>query len=244
MHSPSVLEVRGLWVARGHRPVLRGLDLSLARGISAALIAPNGAGKTTLMEAIVGLIAVESGTIAVSGVALDNAPVCVRSRIGFMVPEASLPPGLTPAQFWGFCGQARRDARFDVKAAMLADRFGCGGDVHVPIAGLSFGTRQKIALVAALAVDADLFVLDEPFNGLDALAAQELQACLDELRDAGRTILASLHGIDRVARYFDIALQMVDGTVGLPVDLRAWRANGASCESIEAGLIESLHPPS
>lgn len=240
MHSPNVLEVRALQVIRGTRKVLRGVDLNLPHGVTAALIAPNGAGKTTLLQAIVGLIAADSGTVAVAGVTLGDEPVRVRSRIGFMVPEGALPPGLTPAQFWEFCGQARRAPGFVAEAATIAHRFGCASDVHAPISSLSLGTRQKIALIAALAADADLFVLDEPFNGLDALAVHELQDFLNERRRAGRTILVALHGIDRVARHFDLALRMVDGTVHHPVDLRAWRATGASCESIETGLIDML----
>jgi ABC-type multidrug transport system ATPase subunit len=110
----------------------------------------------------------------------------------------------------------------------------------VAIGRLSFGTRQKVALIAALVADADLFLLDEPFNGLDALATHELQACLNERRDAGRSVLVALHGIDRVARHFDLAFRMADGTVDVPMDLRAMRTSGVASESIEAELLDAL----
>jgi len=185
--------------AFGRTSVLEGVTGSVARGGAVALIGPNGAGKTTLIRAILGLVPLAAGRIEVLG----TAPAKARGRVAY-VPQADVldtefPVSVLQVVLMGRyrrIGWLRRPGRQDKAVAMdalgrvgvaerAADRFGL----------LSGGQRQRVLLARAVAQEAELLLLDEPFNGVDATTTDLLIAVLAELRATGVAVVMSTHDL-------------------------------------------------
>jgi manganese/iron transport system ATP-binding protein len=194
-----VLVIRHAAVAYGRVPVLENIDGEVLAGQSVALIGPNGAGKTTLIRAVLGLVPVVRGTIEVLG----RPPAAARRQVAY-VPQADnldaeFPVSVEQVVLMGRyrrIGWLRRPGRADREAARqalaevgLADRAGAR------FGTLSGGQRQRTLLARAIAQEARLLLLDEPFNGIDATSEELLLAALDRLRAAGAAVVMSTHDL-------------------------------------------------
>ena len=219
------LEVSGLAVAYGDTPVLWNVDLRALPGRRLALIGPNGAGKTTLLEAALGLVRPLAGEVRFFGRPLDE----VRARVAY-VPQREavdwdfpvsardvVAMGLTPAgqagplrRFRGWLGRTPREVSERADAAL--GEVGLSAFAERPVGALSGGQQQRVFLARALARDPDLFVLDEPFRGVDAETEALLLERFAALAARGRTIVAVHHDLDSVRAHFDDAV-LVQRTV-------------------------------
>ena len=194
-----VLVIRHAAVAYGRVPVLENIDGEVLAGQSVALIGPNGAGKTTLIRAVLGLVPVVRGTIEVLG----RPPAAARRQVAY-VPQADnldaeFPVSVEQVVLMGRyrrIGWLRRPGRADREAARqalaevgLADRAGAR------FGTLSGGQRQRTLLARAIAQEARLLLLDEPFNGIDATSEELLLAALDRLKAAGAAVVMSTHDL-------------------------------------------------
>jgi lipoprotein-releasing system ATP-binding protein len=199
--------------------VLRGVDLDVAPGASAAVVGPSGSGKTTLLQLIGALDAPDAGTVAIDGrdlAALDEAgrrDLRLR-RIGFVFQLHHLLPQLTVLEnalvpAWAAGDAARRRAR----ARRLLDRVGLGPRADHRPAQLSGGERQRAALVRALVLEPALLLADEPTGALDRAAAAALADLLLELnREEGVTLVVATHSADLAARLAR-RLRLADGVL-------------------------------
>jgi manganese/iron transport system ATP-binding protein len=195
----AALVLDGVSAAYDRDPVLRGVTGTLPVGGSLALIGPNGAGKSTLIKAILGLVPVVAGSIEVLG----GVPAKARSRVAY-VPQADhldreFPVSVLQVVLMGryrMVGWLRRPSAAHRRAAMDAlaevgladradDRFGV----------LSGGQRQRVLLARAVAQEARLLLLDEPFNGVDATTTDALLAVLTRLRATGVAVVMSTHDL-------------------------------------------------
>jgi manganese/zinc/iron transport system ATP- binding protein len=204
------LSVSGLTVGYGDRPLVADLDLSLRRGERFAVIGPNGAGKSSLLKALLGLLRPWTGQVRFFGQSLDQARarlayVPQREEVDWDYPASArdvVEMGRYPrAGLWRRLSSADQDA---VSAAL--HRVGLSHCAQAPIGQLSGGQQQRVFLARALCSGAELFVLDEPFAGIDARSAQELHQLLAELCHEGRTALVVHHDLATVAERFDRAL--------------------------------------
>jgi manganese/zinc/iron transport system ATP- binding protein len=210
--ATPALEVRAL--SAGYlrdEPVVRDISLSLAGGSMTALIGPNGAGKSTLIKAMLGLVPfVVAERIAFFGTSLSAARHSVayipqRSQIDWNFPASALDivaMGLYPKL--GLFRRVNRDAREQARAALAA--VGLADAARAQIGELSGGQQQRVLVARALAQDAQLFLLDEPFANIDAVTETRLAEVLRGLRDRGRTILAVHHDLRSVRTHFDSAI--------------------------------------
>lgn len=210
--TAPALEVRAL--SAGYlrdEPVVRDISFTLARGSMTALIGPNGAGKSTLIKAMLGLVPfVGAERIAFLGADLAAvrqrvAYIPQRSQIDWNFPASALDivtMGLYPSL--GLFRRANRDARDKARAALAA--VGLADAARAQIGALSGGQQQRVLVARALAQDADLFLLDEPFANIDAFTETSLAEVLRGLRDRGRTILAVHHDLRTVRTHFDSAI--------------------------------------
>ncbi len=199
MSSSIALVLDHVTAAYEREPVLTGINGSLRSGGSLALIGPNGAGKSTLIKAILGLVPVVSGSIEVLG----TTPVKARRSVAY-VPQADtldadFPVTVLQVVLMGRyrqIGWVRRPDRANRDAAMralsevgladrAADRFGL----------LSGGQRQRVLLARAVAQEARLLLLDEPFNGVDTTTTEALLSVLDRLRATGVAVVMSTHDL-------------------------------------------------
>ncbi len=223
--AAAPLEVEGLAVAYGDTPVLWNVDLCARPGRRLALIGPNGAGKTTLLEAALGLVPRLAGEVRFFGSPLD----AVRERVAY-VPQREavdwdfpvsvldvVAMGLGPAarsgllrRFRGWLGRTPPEVAERAHAALA--EVGLAALAERPIGALSGGQQQRVFLARALARDPELFVLDEPFRGVDAETEALLLERFAALVARGRTVVAVHHDLDSVRAHFDDAV-LVNRTV-------------------------------
>jgi len=203
----DVLEFHDLTVAYHIRPVLWDVDLAVPEGRLAAIVGPNGAGKSTLLKAALDLVPLASGYVRVFGRSYRD----VRGRVAYVPQRESVdwdfPASVADVVLMGRYGRAgwfRRPSREDRRMAREAlERVGMAEYADRQISRLSGGQQQRTFLARALAQDADLYVMDEPFAGVDAVTERAIVALLHELRDKGRTVLCVQHDLQTVPEYFD-----------------------------------------
>lgn len=205
--ADSPLHVRGLTVSYGEKPAVFSVDATFPAAAMTAIIGPNGAGKSTFLKAALGLIPSVSGQVLAFG-----APVSVsRERIAYVPQRASVD--------WDFpttvidvvlMGQYHRLGLFrrvsaTVRAEALAAlaRVGMADFAARQIGQLSGGQQQRVFLARALAQNADLYLLDEPFAGVDAATERAIIDVLKDLKAQGKTVIAVHHDLTTVGQYFD-----------------------------------------
>lgn len=206
----SAVVVRDLTVAYQDAPVLWDVDVDVLSGSCTAIVGPNGAGKSTLLKAILGLVPIASGSIQLLGQPPKSgrrsiAYVPQRSAVDWDFPIDVL--GVTMMGTYPRLGWFRRPGKRERALAMQSlDRVGMADFATRQIGMLSGGQQQRVFLARALAQDASMLILDEPFAGVDASSEQAIVSVMHELRDTGKTILAVHHDLDSAASYFDQAI--------------------------------------
>jgi ABC-2 type transport system ATP-binding protein len=173
------------------------VSLTVPRGEFFVVLGPNAAGKTTTIRMITGLLKPTSGRIRVAGFDVQAEPLEVRRRLAYVPDFPFLYDKLTPWEFFRFTGQLFRmaDGRIRSAGQELVDRFNLESFAGKPIEGLSHGTRQRVAIVAALLHDPEVFVIDEPMVGLDPHHVRLVKDVLKERSRAGMTVFVSTHQV-------------------------------------------------
>lgn len=207
---PWALEVEDLTVAYSDQPVLWDIDLQVPTGVKMAIVGPNGAGKSTLVKAAMGLIKAVAGEVRVFGRPQDSA----RGEIAYVPQRATLewdfPTDVLDVVTMGTYGRLgwvrRSGAKQRREAEAALEMVGMSAFSKRPIAELSGGQQQRVLLARALAQDAPIFILDEPFQGVDAPTELAIIGVLDRLADEGKTIIVVHHDLQTVPEYFDWVL--------------------------------------
>jgi ABC-2 type transport system ATP-binding protein len=231
--EPAV-EVRDLRVSRGGRPVLRGIDLTIARGTVTGLLGPSGCGKSTLMRAVVGVQKVAGGEVRVLGRRAGDAQL--RHRVGYVTQAPSVYADLSILEnlryFAAILGVPRDDAD------RVIGQVGLEGRERDLVARLSGGQRARVSLAAALLGTPELLVLDEPTVGLDPVLRAELWELFHRLAAAGTTLLISSHVMDEANRCGHLLL-MRDGAIIADDTLQALltRTGAAQIEAAFLALV-------
>jgi manganese/zinc/iron transport system ATP- binding protein len=203
---PAVF-VRDLTVAYDEKPVLWDIDLDIPAASLTAVVGPNGAGKSTLIKTILGLVPAAAGTIRVFGEPYARN----RKQVGYVPQRGSVdwdfPTDALDVVMMGLYGQigwVRRPGRADRETAMRClDQVGMADYAKRQISQLSGGQQQRVFLARALAQDARLYFMDEPFAGVDATTEQTIVEILKALRDGGKTVVVVHHDLETVRDYFD-----------------------------------------
>ncbi len=179
----------------GSVQALKNLNLNILPGEIYGLLGPNGAGKTTAIKTILGLLEPTSGSIRVAGYDPTKDPVNVKSKIGYMAENPIVYDSLTPRDFLAFSASIRKVN--PTAANDMIERFAKAFDLSQyfdsPIATLSLGMKQKIALVAALLHRPSVLLLDEPLNGLDAKSSRIVKDLVSFHAQNGGAVLFSTH---------------------------------------------------
>jgi ABC-2 type transport system ATP-binding protein len=186
----AVISVQGLVKRFGQTTALDGLDLEVERGEVHGFLGPNGAGKSTTIRVLLGMLRQDAGQVAVLGRDPWHDAADLHRQIAYVPGDVNLWPNLTGGEVIDLLARLR--GGLDPKRrAELLERFDL--DPTKRARSYSKGNRQKVALVAALASDAELLLLDEPTSGLDPLMEATFQDCIHEVRGEGRTVLLSSH---------------------------------------------------
>lgn len=186
----SAIELHDVVKTFGPVRALDGLHLTVEPGEVHGFLGPNGAGKSTCIRLLLGLIRATSGTASVLGLDPWSEAADVHRRIAYVPGDVNLWPNLTGGEVIDVLGRMRGGHDESRRAEML-ERFEL--DPHKKARTYSKGNRQKVALVAALAAKADLYLFDEPTSGLDPLMEAEFQRAVLELKGDGATVLLSSH---------------------------------------------------
>jgi ABC-2 type transport system ATP-binding protein len=186
----AAIEISGLVKTFGSTRALDGLDLTVRTGEVHGFLGPNGAGKTTTLRCLLGLLRADSGSVKVLGMDPWRDAVALHRRLAYVPGDVSLWPNLTGGEVIDLLGRLRGGLDPGRRADLLA-RFDL--DPTKKARAYSKGNRQKVALVAALASDVELLLLDEPTAGLDPLMESMFRGVITQWRGEGRTVLLSSH---------------------------------------------------
>jgi ABC-2 type transport system ATP-binding protein len=220
MDDENAISASGLVKTFGETRALDGLDLSVRSGEVHGFLGPNGAGKSTLLRVLLGLIRKDSGEVRLLGGDPWRDAVALHRRLAYVPGDVTLWPSLTGGEVIDLLGRMRGGLDKGRRAELL-ERFDL--DPSKKARAYSKGNRQKVALVAALASDAELLLLDEPTSGLDPLMEAVFRGCVEEERSSGRTVLLSSHILSEVEALCDRVTIIRDGRAvesGTLADLR------------------------
>jgi manganese/zinc/iron transport system ATP- binding protein len=205
--TPIALEVHDLTVAYGTEPVLWDIDVALPAGKLIAVIGPNGAGKSTLLKAALGLVKPLTGWVHFFGEPYERRRAWIgyvpqRESVDWDFPTSAI--DVVSMGLYGRVGWLRRLSPHHSKLALAAmDQVGIADLRDRQISQLSGGQQQRVFLARALAQDARLYLMDEPFAGVDSATERAIIDVLKRLRSEGRTVIAVHHDLQTVAEYFD-----------------------------------------
>lgn len=206
----TILRVNQVTKKFGSFSALDGIDLDVRQGEIYGFIGPNGAGKTTTIRILLGILQASSGTAEVFGLDVWRHAVEIHKRIAYVPGEVNLWSNLSGGEvidlfvkLRGANGRNRKEEliqRFDLDPTKKCGTY-------------SKGNRQKVALIAAFASDADLYILDEPTSGLDPLMEQVFQELIREAKGAGKSVLLSSHILSEVEKLCDIVSIIRQGRI-------------------------------
>ncbi|HYL77859.1 MAG TPA: ABC transporter ATP-binding protein [Bryobacteraceae bacterium] len=223
--SSPAIAVHNLRKVYGTKAAVDGLDLDVPRGCFFGFLGPNGAGKTTTIRMLMGLAPPTSGSIELLGLPMPEKALEIKGRIGLVPDESLLFDHLTGLEFTEFVGRmyglARPVAR--ERARELLALFELDAEPRKLIGDYSKGMRKRVAMAAALIHRPELFLLDEPFEGVDAVGARLMKEILQEQVRHGATMFLTSHVLEVVERLCDRVAIIHEGKMvlaGTMADLR------------------------
>jgi heme exporter protein A len=199
--ADAIIELRAVSKAFGPVPVLRRLELTVARGEFLGLLGPNGSGKSTLLRLLCGLSSPTGGTIRIGGWELPREAAAVRAQIGLVSHKPLLYESLTARENLEFFArlyglpQATKKERIDY----LLEKVGLAHRAQDRIRTFSRGMQQRLSIARAMLHDPHILLLDEPYTGLDQEVAEALNKLLQDAHGSGHTIIMVSHQADRTA---------------------------------------------
>ncbi len=223
MNKELAIDAEDITIAYHDKPVIWDVDFQVPPGIMMAIVGPNGAGKSTLLKGILGLVGLTAGQVNIFGDSYKNQRKLVgyvpqRTAVDWDFPTTVLDVVLMGT--YGRLGWIKRPGKKEIYQANEAlEKVGMRDFSNRQISQLSGGQQQRVFLARALTQDAELFLMDEPFQGVDAATERTIIAILKELKNAGKTVVAVHHDLQTVPEYFDwVTLLNVRRIAGGPVE--------------------------
>lgn len=207
-----VLEIHDLTVTYSRKPVLWGVDLTIPKGALVGVIGPNGAGKSTLIKAIMEIVPLSSGWVEILGQPISE----VRNKVSYVPQKESVdwdfPASVRDVVVMGRyaeLGLFKRPRKADYEASDYAlEQVNMQQFADRQISQLSGGQQQRVFLARALAQNAEIYFMDEPFAGVDAATEKAIINILKTMSDEGKTVIVVHHDLQTVAQYFDWLVQL------------------------------------
>src|SRR6202171_1465788 len=233
MLTPAI-EIRDLRKVYGDKAAVDGLTLTVPQGCFFGFLGPNGAGKTTTIKMLMGLAPPTSGTIQLLGMPMPERSLAIKQLIGLVPDESLLFDHLTGGEFIEFVGRIygleRETAR--ERSTELLELFELSASPRKMIAEYSKGMRKRVAMAAALIHRPQLFLMDEPFEGVDAVGARLMKEILLDLVHHGATIFLTSHVLEVVERLCDHAAIINAGKIVAEGSMDELRAGSHTLEEV------------
>src|SRR6476661_7860855 len=243
MTGPLAIEVENLRKVYGSKAAVDGLSLTVPCGSFFGFLGPNGAGKSTTIRMLTGLIPPTSGSIKLLGMPLAGQELEIKRHIGLVPDESLLFDRLTGSEFLEFVGRmyglARPVAR--ERASGLLNLFELEENSRKLIAEYSKGMRKRVAMAASLIHHPDLFLMDEPFEGVDAVGARLMKDILVDQVQRGATIFLTSHVLEVVERLCDRVVIINEGRIVTSAALSELRVGGEFLEDAFVRLVGAGH---
>src|SRR5258707_10235400 len=227
----SAIAVNNLRKVYEGKAAVDGLSLTVPRGSFFGFLGPNGAGKSTTIRMLTGLIPSDGGTIEILGFNLSKDELEIKKRIGLVPDESLLFDRLTGVEFLEFVGRMYGLPRPTAmeRAGELMELFQLQADRKI-IGEYSKGMRKRVAMAASLIHHPELFLMDEPFEGVDAVGARLMKDILTAQVKRGATIFLTTHVLEVVERLCDRVAIINEGRIVTSAALSELRAGGESLE--------------
>lgn len=208
-----MIETKGLIKTIGDKMILRGINLSIKKGESVAIVGPNGAGKSTVLKIIAGLTKATSGDIIIDGMDFKKDSYEMKKKIGFLAHNSFLYDHLTPLENLKFFGKLYRVPNVEEKAKQLINEVGLGFFIHDPIRSFSRGMLQRIAIARAIIHDPEILLFDEPHTGLDQEAIKLLNDVILKMKANGSTVIMVTHDFQQAVQTCDRVIIFRNGKI-------------------------------
>ena len=218
----NAVQAEDVTIAYQDKPVVWDVDIEIPAGVMMAIVGPNGAGKSTLLKGILGLVPLTAGKVEIFG-----KPYAKQRKLVGYVPQRTavdwdFPTTVVDVVLMGTYGQMgwiRRPGKKQLYRAMEAlEKVGMQSFASRQISQLSGGQQQRVFLARALTQDSEVYLMDEPFQGVDATTEHAIIGILKQLKRAGKTVVAVHHDLQTVEEYFDwVTLLNVRKIAGGPV---------------------------
>ncbi|MGE5812868.1 MAG: ABC transporter ATP-binding protein [Acidobacteriota bacterium] len=236
------IETRSLRRLFGDNPAVDGIDLAVPAGSFYGFLGPNGAGKSTTIKCLTGLLRPTSGDMRILGIDPAQDPVAIKRRIGVMPEDLALFDRLTARETLDFVGQVHAIDRDELRQRTdeLLDLMALRDASETLVADYSHGMRKKLSLAAALLPAPKVLFLDEPFEGIDAIASRQIKDLLHSFVSRGGTIFLTSHILEIVERLCDHIGIIAKGKLvaqGTLQELKRGRAAGGTLEETFLGLV-------
>jgi len=237
--SDAVIEVRGLRKSYGAHEAVAGIDLDVRRGDVFAFLGPNGAGKTTTVEILEGFRSRSAGDVRVLGIDPADAGPDWRNRVGCVLQESAVEPGLTVRECLAlYAGYYERPRDIDETIALV----GLDEKVDAPGEHLSGGQRRRLDVGLALIGDPELIFLDEPTTGFDPSARRQAWSVIAGLRELGKTVFLTTHYMDEAEHLADRIAVIAGGRMVAAGTSRALGGREQMPARISFALPEGVDP--
>lgn len=240
--STPAIEVRGLRKVYGDKAAVDGLTLTVPRGCFFGFLGPNGAGKTTTIRMLMGLAPPTAGTIRILGRKMPEEELDIKARIGLVPDESLLFDHLTGLEYVEFVGRMYGLGRAlsRRRAVELMELFELDTAGRKLIAEYSKGMRKRVAMAAALIHRPELFLLDEPFEGVDAVGARLMKDILLEQVARGATIFLTSHVLEVVERLCDRVAIIHQGRLVVEGAMEELRSGEETLEDLFVRVVGGL----
>ena len=231
-----MLKIRHFSKLYDNKPAVDNLSLEVEAGDIYAFIGHNGAGKTTTIKACCGILQFEQGDIFVNGLSVKDSPIECKKQMAYIPDNPELYEYLSGIKYLNFVadiygvGKAERTERI----AKYADAFGLTEDLAQPVSAYSHGMKQKLAIISAWLHDPKLIIMDEPFVGLDPVAAHTLKTMMRAHCDNGGAIFFSTHVLEVAEKLCDKVAIIKNGRLVTSGDMDTVKGDA----SLEAVFLE------
>jgi len=208
----QLVEVKSLSKQFGTKTVVDNLSFSVSRGDVLGFLGPNGSGKTTTMRMITGFLPPSSGTAIVNGFDVQENPVEIKRRIGYLPEGAPLYGDMTPAAFLDFIASARGMSGAEKQKSIdnAVDRLALSEIFNQPIETLSKGFKRRVGIAQSILHDPEVLILDEPTDGLDPNQKHEVRSLIEDM-SGDKAIIISTHILEEVDSVCNRAIVIARG---------------------------------